>query len=811
MLRKNATPTLAALAALSLAIGACTAAFSLIDALLLRPLPVAAPDRLVSFSYPAVMRGRPDGDYFSYPALRRFREAAGPDADLFGTSFSNGLAEVAFGNSEAERARLNWISGSAFGTLGIPPALGRTLNADDSSQRDAAVLGYAFWKRRFGGSPDVLGRSLTSNGRTFRIVGVAAKGFNGLETGFLTDVWLPIESLPGNANSLVDPEVDFLHIWGRLKPGVTPETLREKLQPVFTATRRELARSFETDGVPAGEMPRILGAPLKVVPSGNGRANIVRLQFERPLWILAIVAALVLLIACSNVANLFAARAEAREREMALRAAVGAGRLRLLQQALIECALIAAPACIVGLAFARATAPLLVDRLMPSTMPAYLDLQLNGRVFLFTAIAGALVTLLFGAIPAWRAAIAQPEAALKSGGRSSARLSAARLLVAAQVAFSFVVLFIGGLLLISFRNLMNVDLGFTKQGVLLLGLDGRRVADAAPNRNAILSILDRVRSEPGVEAASMSNIELVAGPFAPLIHPFIRMPGQATGAQGPVYLRVAPGFFGTMRIRMVAGRDFTSADLAPKESAVIVNEAFVRRYFSNDNALGQRFERVNGESLNSWRPQVVVGVVADAKYNSLRESVLPTVYEPLRDVGAARLAVRTAQNPGAIAPLLRKAIAEASPGVRVSMVELESTKIANGILPERLLAMLAAFFVVVSAAMAAVGLYGVLSYSVSRQTREIGIRFALGAPRDAVAVSLLSRIAFAVAVGAVLGLAAGLGVARYVESMLFEIKPSDWTSAAIPLAALLAVATLAAIEPLARAIRIDPSDALRHE
>jgi putative ABC transport system permease protein len=811
MLRKNPAPALAALGALALAIGACTAAFSLIDALLLRPLPVAAPDRLVALSYPAVIRGRSDGENFSYPAFRRFREAAGPDADLFGVSFSNGLAEVAFSNSESERARLNWISGSAFGALGVPPALGRTLNNDDGLHGDSAVLGYAFLKRRFGGSPDVLDRAMTANGRTFRIAGVAAKGFNGLEPGFLTDIWLPIESMRASVNNLADPSIEFLDIWGRLKPGVTPEALRQKLQPAFTATRRELARGFEAGGIPPGEMPRILTAALKVTPSGTGRANIVRLQFERPLWILGIVAALVLLIACSNIANLFAARAEAREREMAVRAAVGAGRMRLLQQAFVECALIAAPACLIGLALARGAAPLLVDRLMPSTMPAYLDLELNARGLLFTAIAGTFVTLLFGAIPAWRAATTLPEAALKSGNRSSARLGATRFLVVAQVAFSFVVLFLGGLLLISFRNLMNVDLGFTKQGVLLLGLDGRRVNDAAPNRDAIVSILNRVRSEPGVEAASMSNIELVAGPFAPIVHPFLRMPGQTTGKQGPAYLRVAPGFFETMRIRMITGRDFTDADLAPEGSAVIVNEAFVRRYFPGSNALGRRFERVNGESLNSWTPQIVVGVVSDAKYNSLRESVRPTVYEPLRYVGASRLAVRTAREPGAIAPLLRQVIHEASPDVRVNMVELESTKIANGILPERLLAMLAGFFVVVSAAMAAVGLYGVLSYSVSRQTREIGIRFALGAPRDAVAMSLLSRIALAIALGAALGLAAGLGVARYMESILFEVKPSDWTSAVIPLASLVAVAALATLEPLARAVRIGPGEALRHE
>jgi predicted permease len=809
MLRKSAGVTMAAVLALGLAIGACTAAFSLIDALLLRPLPVNEPERLVALSYPSVMAGRPDGDSFSYPVFQRFRAASASVADLFAVNYGPGLQAASFGGGEEERTRISWISGEAFGALGIPPALGRTVNAEDSKRRNpVAMLGYSFWQSRFGASPDVLGRWMTWNGGRFQIVGVAQKGFYGLDPGFLTDVWLPIENLARDAKYLANPEVYFLSVWGKLKPGATPERLRQVLQPVFAASRAELRHSFEQDGIPQGEMPRILNAGIKVESAKNGHANIIRLQFQHPLWILGIVAGLVLLIACSNLANLFVARADAREKEMAMRAAVGAGRARLMQQMLIECGLIAAAACVVGLAFAQAAAPALVDRLMPSTMPAYLDLQLNARVFLFVALAGLAATLLFGAIPALRASFALPDAALKSGGRSSARTRALRPLIAAQVGFSFVVLFVSGLLLVSFRNLMNVDLGFTKQGVILFGLDGRRLDEAAANRTAILTTLDRIRQQPGVQAASMSNIELVAGPFAPLIRPMMRMPGQSGTERGPLYLKVAPGFFDTMQIRVLNGRDFTAADLAPDVPSVIVNQAFARKYFPDGDPLGGRFDR--GDD-NGWAPQQIVGVVADAKYNSLRETPSPTVYEPLRWVGAARLAVRTAENPAAIGPLLRQAVAEANPAVRVTMMELESKKIENGILPERLLALLAGFFVLVAAALAAVGLYGVLSYLVVRQTKEIGIRMALGAQRGAVARMVLTDMTLMIALGSALGLAAGLALARYVESMLFEVKPSDWTSAALPLAALVAIAAMAAVGPLTRALRVDPGAALRCE
>ncbi len=620
MLRKNSSATFAALIALSLAIGACTAAFSLIDALLLRPLPVAAPDRLVALSYPSIVSGRPDGESFSYPALQRFRQTAGTDAGLFGESSNTGLAETTFGSAEPERARVNWISGQAFGIIGVPPALGRTLNTSDEGQSGAAVLGYDFWKRRFGGSPDVLGNVMRTNGRVFRVVGVTREGFSGFEPGFLTDIWLPLEAELPNPANLANPAVDFFHIWASLKQGVTPgDMLREKLQPAFTAMRRELGPSLAREGVPAAGMPRILSASLNVNPSGTGHAGFCA-QFAHPLWILGIVAALVLLIACSNVANLFAARAQMREREMALRAAVGAGRFRLVQQVWIECGFIAVAACIVGLAFAQAAGPATgkpsdavhhaglfrcaherspVPLYRPRRRRGYAAVQCNSRLACSHRPARGRIEI--------RRAIfrAHGRHAFSDHGPSGLQLRG---------------LICRCLLLISFRNLMSVDLGFTKQGVVLVGLDGRRVTDAAANRNAILDILRQVRQQPGVESAGMSNIELIAGPFAPMIRPIIRIPGQAGGPQRPLSFRVAPGFFDVMRIRLLSGRDFDGADLAPNlTAAVIVNEVFVRQYLGGGNALNQRFDRTSEEFANGIS-QLIVGVVSNAKYNSLREN-----------------------------------------------------------------------------------------------------------------------------------------------------------------------------------------------
>jgi predicted permease len=808
MLRRTPAVTAAAILALSLAIGACTAAFSLLDALLLRPLPVAEPRQLVALSYANVM-GRPsDDDSFSYPLYQRFRQTASPMADLFGATFNSGFQTATIGLAhEEERVRANWISGEAFGILGLPPVLGRMITPDDERlARPVAVLGHAFWRRRFGASPAALGQPIALGGKQYQIVGVSPSNFSGLAPGILTDIWLPLTTR-SSARVYTDPQSDFFAVWGRLKPGVEPERLRQTMQSVFTHFRREQIANLLHAGLPPNRAEAFVNARINATPAATGRATLVRLQFARPLWIIAIVGGLILLLACSNLANLFIARASARERELAMRAAIGAGRARLAQQMLVESALVAIAACSLGVLFAQTAAPALVSRLMPVNYPAYLDLPLNLRVLAFAAATGLAVTLLFGSIPALRASSASPDRVLRSASsHRSARSGVLRPLIAAQAAFSLAVLFLSGMLLLSFRNLTHVDLGFSPHNLAVLTLTSGRVQDPAASE---LQLLDAVRAVRGVESAAMSDTALVGGAFSFTRRPFLRFAGRERVQQAAVYEQVSPGFFQAMQIPLLQGRDFSPADIAAHSPAVLVNQTFARLYFPERRAAGQRFER----AIDDFRfgPQQIIGVVRDAKYNNLREPAQPMVYEPLRSLSGGQLAVRAASSPLSIAAAARDEIQRVNGAVHVSSIELQSTLINDSILPERLLAMLAAFFAVVAASLAAIGLYGVLSYSVVRQTKEIGIRLALGAQPATVVRAILSNAAVTLSIGLGSGLAAGIALARYLESVLFEIKPSDSASLIPPVVAFLAVSALAGLAPSLRATRVDPAETLRHE
>ena len=412
MLRKTAGVTAAAVLSLSLAIGACTAAFSLIDALMLRPLPVRDPGRLVYCSYPLFGAGFSDeGAYMSDALYDRLLQASDRKIELFGTSVVGPLQSVSFGDSGEvdENVRAQWISGDGFRILGIQPALGRLLTATDDG-RNVAVLSYSFWTRRFGSSPTVLGRWFVHRGKEVQIVGVTQKGFEGLALGYRMDMWFP----GTHAASVPDPDSGWNAVWGRLKPGVAREQARQTLQAAFTNYRRDHTGEFTRAGGPPDQLPKYINAPLNLRPAATGTPSMVRMEFERPLWILAVVVLLVLLIACSNVANLLVARAAAREREMALRISIGAGRARLIQQLLIESGLLAGTASILGLAIASATAPSIVNLLSPSDYPAYLDLQIGWRILGFAGLISIATTVLFGLAPALRASSVSPHEALKT-------------------------------------------------------------------------------------------------------------------------------------------------------------------------------------------------------------------------------------------------------------------------------------------------------------------------------------------------------------------------------------------------------------
>jgi predicted permease len=423
---------------------------------------------------------------------------------------------------------------------------------------------------------------------------------------------------------------------------------------------------------------------------------------------------------------------------------------------------------------------------------------------------GVGTTLLFGTIPALRASAISPDSALKmEGGKQSTKIGILRPLLAAQVGFSFAVLFVAGLLLLSFQKLTNVDLGFNKTGVILFSLDAKDLkGDKA--RVAELQLLDHVRQIPAVQSAGLSGSGLIGGAFGWVITPTIRIPGHEPVPHGAAYLEVSPGFFGAMQIRVLDGREFIPRDTeAEPASAVIINQAFARQYFPGENPLGRRFEQRGDDP--QMIPQRIVGIVRDAKYNNLREGVRPTIYAPLRRINGATLEVRTTADPLAVASTLRQEIPRVDQALRVTSVTLQSTRIDNTLLGERLLALLAGFFAMVAIVLAAVGLYGVLTHAVIRRTKEIGIRIALGARQWMVVRLILTDITLATVMGLIAGIAGGIAFARVLAAVLFEVKPSDFWSLALPLACLLLASAMAAIPPAVRAARVDPIVALRHE
>ena len=799
-LNKRRAASLAAILSLGLAMGASTAAFRIIDALFLRPLPIANAQRLYVVAFRGVdVYGKPRiTDNCNYPLFRRLAAAAGDDGDPLAVSYTAPWS-VAYGSEQdLERANGEYVSGRMFAVFGLRPALGRLLSEDDDAPgRPYAVLSYDYWTRRFGRAPQVIGRTFHYDRDLYTIVGVAPKGFTGAEPGAVNGIFVPLAM----RHDLNNPNVQWFRAVVMVRPGISPERVREKMQPALREFWREQVKTVPD--MPQAVLDRVLNQQAILEPAGSGVSGLQD-NYRQPLMILSVLVALVLLIACANVANLMTAQAASRAREMALRVSIGAGRGRLIQLVLVESAIVAAFAAAAGSLFAIWSAPFVVARINPPDLPVRLILPADWRVLGFGFALTLIVMFLYGLAPALRAAQTDPAHALRGGaprGRGSGLMNA---LIAAQVAFCLLVLFVAGLFVSTLNRLSRQPLGFSPDRLLALDL---RAPDALPPA-AWRDVLQTLQSAPGVEKAARAEFPLLSGN---VWNNFIAASGQFSGHDVSDFLSVSPGWFETMKIPLLAGRDFRADEIFPGQTAV-VNQVFADRFFQGEHVVGKSFEtKVDGNVRAKF---TIAGVVGAARYANLRETLPPVVYVPLRSIPSPGITVmvRTV-SPDSIAsaPALRQAIIRTAPGVRVSGVHTQQEFVDNQTLRERLLAMLASFFAAVALLLAAVGLYGVLDYSVFQRRREIGIRMAIGAQAADIVRRVTLGIFAWILAGSTAGLALGLASARYIESLLYQVKATDLSSLAIPSAALIAAAILAALPPVLRAVRIDPAQTLRTE
>jgi predicted permease len=811
-LNKHRTATVAAMLSLGLAVGATTAAFRLVNAVLWRTLPVAEPDRLFVLAWNTVSAqgGIEYRDEFDYLTFRRYSQAAAQQAELMIVGLAGRSQIIEFDTAgETERATRQYVSGNVFPVFGFQPALGRLLTRSDDVNpggHPVAVISYNYWMRRFARDTGVLGKTFRLGTQSFEIVGVAPRGFTGTEPGRMTDVFIPATM---NVQAL-DPSrvVSWFRIWVEPRRGVSAEQARLTLQAEFVREHQERIKKFSAD-VPNERIAAYLSERLLLEPAGAG-ASAPQRSLRRPLLILAALVVLVLLVACANVANLLTAQAVTRTREMALRVSIGAGRWRLIQLILVESLLLAMGASVAGALFAWWAAPFVVS-LVDLGEPLELVLDANWRTVAFGGALTMTVTALFGLAPAIRASSIQPLGGLQERGDGDAHRRVTRTLVSVQMTFCVFVLFVAGLFVTTFSNLAGRSLGFEYEHLLLVD------AETAPGRDVPQTwtgLMDRLRATAGVESVAFAGwVPLSGNGWTPTVG----VPGQPNLQSPSPFLPVGPGYFEAMHVGMVAGRDFAANDNAPSVTTDkqlipgvgIVNEAFARVLFGGENPIGKTVT----VSLNGLPPMEIIGLVRDSAYDNVREPMRPTVYVPLesRDGDGRTLIVRTVGDPIAAVPAVRVELSRAGADFRALQVSPYSTMVKRQMVLERLLAILSFFFATVALLLAGIGLYGVLNYAVIQRRHEIGVRMALGARAADVVRQVVTEILGPVGVGSIVGLAGGLAFGGVIDRILFEVKASDATSIATPLLALAVAAALAALPPAVRAVRIDPAQTLRSE
>ena len=818
MLRKSPGFTAVAVLSLALGIGANTAIFHLLDAVRLKSLPVKAPQELTEVRIGDLTgaRGSFSTRYASVtnPIWEQLRDRQQAFSGLaaWGTDTFN-LAQ----GGETRPAKALWVSGDFFSVLGVPPVLGRVFAPSDDQRgcnTPGMVISHAFWQKEYGGAAGVLGRKITLANQPFEVIGVTPASFFGLEVGRSFDLALPICAdaiVSGSNNSLDNGTSWWLMVTGRLKTGWSLQQATSNLQAISPG----LFESSLPANYPATNVQNYLGFKLDAVPAASGYSTL-REDYERPLWLLFGIAGLVLLIACANLANLLLARASAREREMAVRQALGASRRRLVRQLLAESLLLAAVGAALGAFLAQTLSRFLVSFLNTGGNNVFLSLGLDWRVLGFAAGTAALTCVLFGLTPALRATRIEPGAAMKASGRGLTagreRFSLRRALVVIQVALSLVL--VAGALLFSrsLNKLETVDTGFRQDGILITQA-GFAQLNIAPERRLGFrrEMLDGIRAIPGVEAAAETNIVPLSGNAR---SNSVWMDGGDTQRRlDTSFSRIGPNYFQTLNIPLLTGRDFNDHDAANTPKVAIVNETFARKLLDGVNPVGRRF-RIEATPRDPESVYEIVALVKDTKYEDLRENFGPIAYlanlqDPRPGTGGQFL-IKSNLPQAELTAAVKRVLAEVNPAISIKFLDFK-TMIRESMMRNRLMATLSGFFGLLALLLASIGLYGILSYGVASRTKEIGIRMALGARSCEVLSLILREALLLVLVGVALGLPVVFVATRFASALLFGLTPTDPLSLSVAALLLFAVAFVAGYLPARRATKVDPLVALRYE
>ena len=830
-LRRSRGFTLTTVLTLALGSGVNIAIFSIFNQALLRELPVPAPEQLVNLSSPGRRSGRTStsGTFgrdatFSYPLFRDLER----DQHVFTglAAHRDFVAHVAFqGRASSEAAQL--VSGSYFTVLGLRPALGRLLGPDDDRARDAhyvVVLSHEYWRTRFNTDPAVLNNSLVINGQAMTIVGVTPREFTSTTLENRPRVFVPLSMaalmMPGVGNphasgpwnGFEDRRDHWLYLFGRLKPGISREAAETAMNGVFASIMRNIEipalRGFESEAMHGEFRNRRL-----FLERGSQGQRPERGELGRVLLLLFCVTGIVLLIACANVANLLLARAASRSTDLTIRLAIGASRARVVRYLLIESSLLAAVGGICGVAIAAWTLSAIVS-LMPAFAVTILTFELDFTMLCYSAALSAAVLLLFGLYPALHSTRRDLVSALKSGSTMSASRSAARFrtsLATAQIALSMSLLVVAGLFARSLFNMSRVDLGIEAEQVATFRLSPELNGYTAEHSGVLF---DRVAAElvtvPGVSSVTAATVPLLAGVNSGTnvtVEGFNAPPDTDTGT---VYSRIGSGYFRTLGIPLIAGREFTEADVIGSPKVAIVNESFARRFNLWRNPIGKRMY------LGAGRPPdtEIVGFVQDAKYSQLKAPPPPQFFIPYRQVdppGTLNFYVRSTVPAERIVSTIPPIVARVDGTLPVENLQLMTTQAQATVVLDRLIGVLAAAFAGLATLLAAVGLFGVLSYTVARRTREIGLRMALGADARRVQRMVFGSLGWMTLVGGAAGVAAAIGLGRLAQSLLFGVEGVDPLVTACAAAGLATVAIGAGVIPARRAARVNPIVALRTE